>query len=121
MNDVRNKHLYEELRDAGAREIHLFITYPQIIGPCFYGIDMSSYSELIGAKMSSEEMAEELGADSVNYMTVDEYIKYTGMRRDQLCLGCISNEYPTLVAHKIAEEIRDNLVNGGSEAGRAYE
>jgi len=111
----------KRLRDAGAREIHLFITYPQIIGPCFYGIDMSSYSELIGAKMSSEEMAEELGADSVNYMTVDEYIKYTGMRRDQLCLGCISNEYPTLVAHKIAKEIRDNLVNGGSEVGRAYE
>ena len=111
----------KRLREAGAREIHLFITYPQIVGPCFYGIDMSSYGELIGARMTSEEMVDELGADSVNYMPVDEYIKETGMRRDQLCLGCISNEYPTPVAHKIAEKIRDSLKMGVLELGRAYE
>ena len=111
----------KRLRKAGAREVHLFITYPQIIGPCFYGIDMSTYSELIGARMTPEEMAVELGADSVNYMPVDEYIKETGMRRDQLCIGCISNEYPTPAAHSIAEGIRETLKNGGSEVGRAYE
>jgi amidophosphoribosyltransferase len=111
----------KRLRDAGAREVHLFITYPQIIGPCFYGIDMSTYSELIGARMAFEEMAKELGADSINYMSVDEYIKETGMRGDQLCLGCLTNEYPTSVAHKIAKEIRENLEKGGLEAGRAYE
>jgi amidophosphoribosyltransferase len=111
----------KRLREAGAREIHLFITYPQIVGPCFYGIDMSSYGELIGARMTSEEMTEELGADSVNYMPINEYIRETGMRRDQLCLGCISNEYPTPVAHKIAEEIMKSLKMGGSESGRAYE
>ena len=111
----------KRLRDAGAREVHLFISYPKIIGPCFYGIDMSTYSELIGARLSSEEMAAELGADSVNYMPVDEYIKETGMRRDQLCIGCISNEYPTPMADKIASDIRTELARGGSEKGRAYE
>ncbi len=109
------------LRKAGAREIHLFITYPQIIGPCFYGINMTTYSELIGARMTPEEMAIELGADSINYMPVDEYIKETGMRRDQLCLGCISNEYPTKIANSIAEGVREKLKKGGSETGRAYE
>ena len=111
----------KRLRDAGAREVHLFITYPKIIGPCFYGIDMSTYSELIGAKLDSEGMAKELGADSVNYMPIDEYIKETGMRRDQLCIGCISNEYPTPIADKIASDIREELAKGGAEKGRAYE
>lgn len=111
----------KRLRDAGAREIHLFITYPQIIGPCFYGIDMSTYSELIGARMTSKEIEKELGADSVNYMPVDEFIKETGMRRDQLCLGCISNMYPTPLALKISKKIRENLIKGGSESGRVYE
>lgn len=111
----------KRLREAGAREVHLFITYPKIIGPCFYGIDMSTYSELLGARLTSEEMAEELGADSVNYMPVDEYIKETGMRRDQMCIGCISNEYPTGEANRIARELRENLTKGHKEKGRAYE
>ena len=111
----------KRLRAAGASEIHLFITYPKVIGPCFYGIDMSTYSELIGARLTSEEMAVELDADSVNYMPMDEYIKETGMRRDQLCLGCISNKYPTPMADKIAAGVREELAQGGSEKGRAYE
>jgi amidophosphoribosyltransferase len=111
----------KRLRAAGASEIHLFITYPKVIGPCFYGIDMSTYSELIGARFTSEEMAVELDADSVNYMPLDEYIKETGMRRDQLCLGCISNKYPTPMADKIAAGVREELAQGGSEKGRAYE
>lgn len=111
----------KRLREAGAREVHLFITYPKIIGPCFYGIDMSTYSELIGARLSSDEMATELNADSLNYMPLDEYIKETGMRRDQLCLGCISNEYPTPNADKLASDIREELAKGGKETGRAYE
>lgn len=111
----------KRLRAAGASEIHLFITYPKVIGPCFYGIDMSTYSELIGARLTSEEMAVELDADSVNYMPLDEYIKETGMRRDQLCLGCISNKYPTPMADKIAAGVREELAQGGSEKGRAYE
>ena len=71
--------------------------------------------------MSSEEMAKELGANSVNYMPVDEYIKETGMRRNQLCIGCISNEYPTEGAASIAQGIRDSLEKGMQEKGRAYE
>jgi amidophosphoribosyltransferase len=109
------------LRMAGAREVHLFITYPKIIGPCFYGIDMSTYSELIGARYSSEKMAEELGADSINYMPIDEYIKETGMRQNQLCIGCISNKYPTPKANRLSSTIRDELANGGKENGRIYE
>ncbi len=109
------------LRDAGAREVHLFITFPRRVGPCFYGIDMSTYGELIGSRLDEEQVAEELGADSVNYMPVEEYVKELGLRRDQLCLGCVTNEYPTPEANRIASEIRKRLQSGGSERGRVYE
>jgi len=109
------------LRDAGAREVHLFITFPRIVGPCFYGIDMSTYGELIGSRLDEEQVAEELGADSVNYMPVEEYVKELGLRRDQLCLGCVTNEYPTPEANRIASEIRKRLQSGESERGRIYE
>jgi amidophosphoribosyltransferase len=81
-------------RAAAARKVHLFITFPRIIGPCFYGIDMSTYKELIGASLDAEGIAEELGADSVNYLSIEEYVKATGLRRDELCLGCVTGEYP---------------------------
>jgi hypothetical protein len=54
-------------------------------------------------------------------MPIDEYIKETGMRRDQLCLGCISNKYPTPKADKLAVSIREELARGGIEKGRVYE
>jgi amidophosphoribosyltransferase len=111
----------KRLREAGAREVHLFITYPRIIGPCFYGIDMSTYAELIGAKFNPQQIAKELGADSINYMPLDEYINETNHRPDQLCLGCISNTYPTTHADKIASEIREALSEGKKEIGRVYE
>jgi amidophosphoribosyltransferase len=109
------------LKESGAREIHLFITFPRIIGPCFYGIDMSSYEELIGARLSPEEMEKELGANSINYMPIEDFIKETGMRQNQLCLGCITNSYPTPMADNIAHKIRAELSQGRKEQGRVYE
>jgi amidophosphoribosyltransferase len=111
----------KRLRDAGAREVHLFITYPKIIGPCFYGIDMSSYSELIGANKTPQEIAEELNADSVNYLPIDEYIKETGMRPNQLCLGCITNMYPTKMAQHLSDKMKKQIKAGIKETGRIYE
>ncbi|MGD2142352.1 MAG: amidophosphoribosyltransferase [Candidatus Bathyarchaeota archaeon] len=109
------------LKAAGAKEIHMFITFPRITGPCFYGIDMATYSELIGARQGPEEIAEEIGADSVNYQPIRNYIKATGMSREELCLGCVNGEYPTPLANKMAREMRERLENGEPERGRIYE
>ena len=109
------------LHDAGAREVHLFITFPRITGPCFYGIDMATYSELIGARLGPEEIAGEVGADSVNYLPIDEYVRCTGMGRDQLCLGCIKGEYPTPMANELSAKMKARLKRGEEEKGRIYE
>ncbi|RLI09752.1 hypothetical protein DRO42_03520, partial [Candidatus Bathyarchaeota archaeon] len=98
-----------------------FITFPRIIGPCFYGIDMATYGELIGARMEPEEIAEELGADSVNYQPIEDYVAATGMRRDQLCLGCVTGDYPTPMAKEMARIMREHLARGEKEQGRIYE
>ena len=111
----------KRFRDAGANEVHLFITFPRIIGPCFYGIDMATYGELIGAHMSPEEIAEHVGADSVNYLGVDEYVRETGMPRGKLCLGCVTGEYPTPLANRLSRGMRERLRRGDAEKGRIYE
>lgn len=111
----------KRFKAAGAKEIHLFITYPRIIGPCFYGIDMATYSQLIGARMTQEEIAKEVGADSLNYLSIDDYVKCTGIAKDQLCLGCITNGYPTPMADSLAEQMWEKIKRGESEKGRIYE
>jgi amidophosphoribosyltransferase len=108
-------------RVAGVKEVHLFITFPRIIGPCFYGIDMSTYRELIGARLDPEGIAEEICADSVNYLPIGEYVKATGLSRDQLCLGCVTGEYPTPLAEKLSHDMRTRLETGGKETSRIYE
>lgn len=111
----------EKLRRMGAEKVYLFITFPRIIGPCFYGIDMATYSQLIGAKHTPEEIAKIIGADAVCYQSIEGFIKATGFRKDELCLGCITGEYPTPLAQKIADEMKKKFMEGYKEDGRLYE
>ena len=57
------------LRDAGAKEVHMRIASPQIISPCFYGVDISTYDELISAHHTIEEVKEMIGADSLAFLS----------------------------------------------------
>jgi amidophosphoribosyltransferase len=111
----------DKLRRMGAREIHMFITFPRIIGPCFYGIDMSTYSELIGSTRTADEIAKEIGADSVNYQSLEGFVRATGMRRDELCFGCTTGNYPTPLAQRLAKRMLEQFQKGYKETGRIYE
>ncbi len=115
------KTIIRKLREAGAEEVHLFVTFPRIIGPCFYGIDMATYQELIGSSHEPEEIAKIIGADSVNYQPIADFVKAIGLRRDELCLGCITGEYPTPTAQEIADKMRSLFEQGVKEKGRIYE
>ena len=115
------KVVVEKLRKIGVQEIHLLITFPRIVGPCPYGIDMATYGELIGATRTPEEIAREIGADSVNYQSLDGFIKATGFARDQLCFGCTTASYPTPIADKLAKKMREQFDKGYKEIGRLYE
>ena len=115
------KVVIEKLRKMGARKVYLFVTFPRIIGPCFYGIDMATYGELIGARHDPEEIAELIGADAVDYQSNDGLIKSIGMSEDDLCLACVTGKYPTLLAQKLADDMKARFENGYKETGRIYE
>ncbi len=115
------KVVVEKLRRLGATKVHLFITYPRIIGPCFYGIDMATYGELIGFRHTPDEIAEIIGADSVNYQSIEGFVKSVGTSEDELCLACATSMYPTPLAQRMADEMRASVEKGHKETGRVYE
>jgi amidophosphoribosyltransferase len=111
----------KRLRGLGAKEVHIFVTFPRIIAPCFYGVDMATYKELIGASYTSDEIAEILGADSVNYQTLKGLIKAIGLPRNELCMACITRRYPTEKAQRLAHKMKILLEEGVEEKNRIYE
>ena len=115
------KVIIEKLRKSGAKKVYMFVTFPRIIGPCFYGIDMSTYGELIGSKHNDEEIAKIIGADAVCYQSIEGLVRATGLTHDQLCLACITGKYPTPLAQKMADEMKQKFLNGYEEKRRIYE
>jgi amidophosphoribosyltransferase len=82
------------LRDAGAAEIHLRISSPPIKHPCHYGIDMSTREEMIAHGRTVDEIAAELGADSLHYLSLEGVYQAVGGERGSHCDACFSGEYP---------------------------
>jgi len=91
-----SKGLVAMIRGAGAREVHLRLGSPPIIGPCHYGIDTPDREELIGANHSVEEIRTFLGVDSLGYLSLDGMLKAAG-RSDRYCHACFSGRYPVPV------------------------
>jgi amidophosphoribosyltransferase len=115
------KVIVKKLRAMGAKRIYLFITFPRIIGPCFYGIDMATYGELIGSKYNAEQIAEIIGADAVCYQSIDRFAQATGLSINELCFACANGNYPTQLAQKLAKRMREQFDKGYVEKGRIYE
>ncbi|WP_135363062.1 amidophosphoribosyltransferase [Halosimplex halophilum] len=86
--------LVELLYEAGAEEVHVRIGAPPIIAPCYMGIDMASRDELIAADRSVEEIREEIQADSLSYLSIEAVADALGKSDSDLCLGCVTGEYP---------------------------
>jgi amidophosphoribosyltransferase len=82
------------LRDAGAAEVHLRISAPPIRHPCHYGIDMSTPQEMIAHDRTVEEVAAELGADSLAYLSLDGLYEAIDAPRAVHCDACFTGEYP---------------------------
>jgi amidophosphoribosyltransferase len=82
------------LRDAGAKEVHIRICSPIIKHPCHLGIDIQTYSQLIGAYKNEDQICESLGADSVRYLTVDQLVSTCKDANVGFCLGCFNGQYP---------------------------
>ncbi len=87
-------HVVNLLRSAGAKEVHLRVCAPPIISPCHFGVDMASKGELLAAQKTVPEICEFVGADSLEYLSVDGLFRAIGKEADQCCAACFTGRYP---------------------------
>ncbi len=83
------------LFDAGALEVHLRVSSPPIISPCFYGIDMADQDQLIAAGRELDQIREKLGATSLAYLSLDGLQTAAGQPASRFCRACLTGDYPT--------------------------
>jgi len=88
------RQIVQMLRDAGAAEVHMRISAPPIQHPCHYGVDMSTREEMIAHGRTVEEVAAELGCDSLHYLSLEGVYRAVGAERESHCDACFTGEYP---------------------------
>jgi amidophosphoribosyltransferase len=88
------RQIVQMLRDSGAAEVHMRISAPPIKHPCHYGIDMSTREEMIAHGRSTDEVAAELGCDSLHYLSLGGVYEAVGAARETHCDACFSGSYP---------------------------
>jgi amidophosphoribosyltransferase len=94
--------LVEMLFQAGAKEVHLRISSPPIVCPCFYGIDMATRAELIAAHTDVEGVRRHVGATSLHYLTLAGLQESTGLPAEKFCRACFTCDYPIPVPEELA-------------------
>jgi amidophosphoribosyltransferase len=85
------------LFDAGALEVHVRVSSPPIVSPCFYGIDMADEDELVAAGRSVEDVRELIGATSLAYLSLDGLQDATRRPESSFCRACLTRSYPTRI------------------------
>ena len=89
------------LKEAGATQVHVRIASPPMISPCFYGVDTSTYDELISARKSVPEVCAEIGADTLAFLSPESLLKSGG--RSELCMACFTAHYPTALYSSVEQ------------------
>ena len=82
------------LKEAGAKEVHVLVSCPPHMHPCVYGIDFPDRSKLMAANHSLEEIRKYLSADSLYYLSQAGLVKSTGLSADSFCMACYDGKYP---------------------------
>ena len=129
-----SKQIIKYLKEVGgAKEVHVRVSCPPIKAPCFYGIDMSTLSELLAPhyekrldpekidKKICAKIAKDLGADSLIYNSVECLIRAIGLPKNELCLACLTGNYPTQVGARTFKEEQYRFRKGIKTNKRSYE
>ncbi len=89
------------LREAGAKEVHMRVSAPPFIAPCYYGTDIDSKNNLIASNHTVEEIANIIGVDSLGYLSVENVQRIAGDDKSgDFCVGCFNEKYPTATSAK---------------------
>ena len=94
-----SKKIVQMVREAGAKEVHMRISCPPTVSPCYYGVDTPRKADLIAAQMSVDEVCRYIDADTLGYLSLSGLLEATGLEKSISCTACWSGNYPTAVAH----------------------
>src|SRR2546425_2091085 len=97
MRGTTSKKIVRMVREAGAKEIHMRVSCPPTISPCYYGVDTPDKAELIAANMSIEEIRSFIEADSLGYLSLEGMLQATGIDPNEACVACWNERYPTRI------------------------
>jgi len=103
-----SQHIVTMLRNAGAIEVHMRVTCPPIAHPCFMGVDIPTYEELIAYRLCVDEIRDQLGADSLHYLSVDGMMRAIDSKSGY-CNACFTGQYPFPIESKINKQILETL------------
>lgn len=92
------------LREAGAKEVHVRVSAPPFISPCYYGTDIDSKKNLIACQMTIDEICKAIGADSLGYLSIDGVKRMASEADCDFCVGCFTEKYPAAVPDESAKD-----------------
>lgn len=95
-----SKKIVRMVREAGASEVHMRISCPPTISPCFYGVDTPDKSDLIAAQMPIDEIRRFIEADTLGYLSLEGMLEATGISADASCVACWTGNYPTRITRE---------------------
>jgi amidophosphoribosyltransferase len=104
-----SRKIVKMLRAAGAREVHMRISCPPTVSPCFYGVDTPQRSELIAATHTLDEIKKYIEADSLGYLSLDGLLTAVGPKRDSYCTSCYTGQYPVEFPRDAASHLQLSL------------
>jgi amidophosphoribosyltransferase len=92
-----SKKIVEMVREAGAKEVHMRISCPPTISPCYYGVDTPRKADLIAAQMTVDEVCRFIEADSLGYLSLEGMLGAIGFQANTSCVACWNGKYPTKI------------------------
>jgi amidophosphoribosyltransferase len=95
-----SKKIVRMVREAGATEVHMRISCPPTVSPCFYGVDTPNRDDLIAAQMSVAEIRDFIGADSLGYLSLEGMLEASGIAPRASCVACWTGNYPTQITRE---------------------
>ena len=111
-----SRKIVKMIRQSGAREIHMRISSPPVIAPCFYGIDTPTQKELIGSRQTTEEIRKYITADSLGYLSLPGMLAVAPGRTDHYCNACFTDNYPITLTR--AEQLQLGLFESAKSSSK---
>jgi amidophosphoribosyltransferase len=95
------------LKEAGAKEVHVLVSCPPHMNPCVYGIDFPDRSKLMAANHTQDAIRRYINADSLGYLSLEGMVRATGLSKDSFCMACYDGRYPVPYDPQIDKNIMD--------------